>query len=120
LRNVTIKDMKIKPTGSAFLASGIVQARAVLPKGINIGLDVFRVLPDVLIFDGEVPSSLEVEQHPYKDYRGSVRPPEMPLPDPLPKNAFGHIRPEDWLPSQSVPIEPPEGSDMRRRIRFRQ
>jgi len=98
LRNVTIKDMKIKPMGTAFLTSGIVQARAVLPKGIDVGLDVFRVLPDVLVFDGEVPSSL----HP---------PPETPFPVPLPKNAFGHIRPDDWLPSQCVPIEPEDGDD---------
>jgi hypothetical protein len=101
LRNVTIKDMKIKPMGSAFLASGIVRARAVLPKGVNVGLDVFRILPDVLVFDGEVPSDL----HPY-DELSFAPPPETPFPDPLPKNAFGHIMPQDWLPSESVPIEP--------------
>jgi len=110
LRNVTIKDMKIKPAGNAFLASGVVEALAVLPKGMNVGLDVFHVLPDVLVFDGEVPSSLETERHTYEEYRYSAPPPETPLPDPLPKNAFGHIRPEDWLPSQSVSIEP-DGSD---------
>jgi hypothetical protein len=52
--------MKLKPTGAGgkggFLASGIVEGRIVLPKGMEIGLDVSRILPDVLIFDGEVPS----------------------------------------------------------------
>lgn len=108
LRNVTIKDLKIKPTGSVFLASGIVRAQVVLPKGIDVGLDVFRVFPDVLIFDGEVPSSLL-----QVDYTSTGLPPETPLPDPLPKNAFGHIRPEDWLPSQSDPIEPEDSDDGR-------
>ncbi|KIJ99703.1 hypothetical protein K443DRAFT_679733 [Laccaria amethystina LaAM-08-1] len=92
LRNVTIRDMKIKPSGTSFLASGTVQARVVLPKGIHVGLDVYRVLPDVLIFDGEVPEGAL-----------AVPPPVTPLPDPLPERAFGHLRPKDWLPSISVP-----------------
>ena len=92
LRNVTIRDMKIKPIGTSFFASGTVQARVVLPKGIHVGLDVYRVLPDVLIFDGEVPEGAL-----------AVPPPAMPLPDPLPERAFGHLRPEDWLPSISGP-----------------
>ena len=57
-----------------------------------MGLDVYRVLPDVLIFDGEVPEGALV-----------VPPPATPLPDPLPERAFGHLRPEDWLPSISGP-----------------
>lgn len=57
-----------------------------------MGLDVYRVLPDVLIFDGEVPEGAL-----------AVPPPAMPLPDPLPERAFGHLRPEDWLPSISGP-----------------
>lgn len=103
--------MKIKPTGGAFLASGIVRARVVLPKGMNVGLDIFRVFPDVLVFDGDVPSGPDMERHPYEETQYSSRPPEPPLPDPLPKNAFGHIRPQDWLPSQSFPIKPEDSSD---------
>jgi len=98
--------MKIRPVGSAFLASGIVKARAVLPKGMNVGLDVFRVLPDVLVFDGEVPPNVEIGRH-----LSSAPPPETPFPDPLPKNAFGHIRPDDWLPSQSVLMEREDDDD---------
>ncbi|KAF5384235.1 hypothetical protein D9615_003475 [Tricholomella constricta] len=96
LRNVTIKDMKIKP-GTTFLASGTVYARIVLPKGIDVDMVVSRVLPDVLVFDGEVPESF---QSP---------PTEPPLPDPLPEKAFGHIRPDDWLKSLSAPDESDEG-----------
>lgn len=37
--------------------------------------------------------------------RAAEAPPAPPLPDPLPDRAFGHIRPEDWVPSTSFPIE---------------
>ncbi|KAK0499974.1 hypothetical protein EDD18DRAFT_1348779 [Armillaria luteobubalina] len=90
LRNVTIHDMKIKPRGSIFLASGTVFARVVLPKGMDIALDVSYVLPDVLVFDGEPPQSNAV------------------LPDLLPDHAFAHIQPDEWLESKCVPAESDE------------
>ena len=95
-------DMKIKPSGTALLASGVVQANIVLPKGITVGMTVYKVLPDVIIFDGEVPSSIIIGRN--SDDTDDP-PPRMPLPDPLPERAFGHIRPRDWLPSVSEPIE---------------
>ncbi|KAF9266950.1 hypothetical protein L218DRAFT_758876 [Marasmius fiardii PR-910] len=105
LRDVTIRDMKIKP-GNTFTASGTVFARIVLPKGMNVDLNVKRVLPDVLIFDGEVPESV----HPFKPVAdGPPPPPRRPLPDPIPEKAFGHIRPDDWLVSRSVRRDPTEG-----------
>ncbi|OAX35552.1 hypothetical protein K503DRAFT_722825 [Rhizopogon vinicolor AM-OR11-026] len=98
LRDVTIRDMKIKPssTGGSFLASGTVFARVVLPKGMDLTLDVTRVFPDVLVFDGEVPQ-LALLLFPGQK-------PEDELPDPLPEGAFGHIRPEDWLEATSVQV----------------
>ncbi|KAJ3999977.1 hypothetical protein F5050DRAFT_1734503 [Lentinula boryana] len=93
LRNVTIHDMKIKP-GNSFLASGTILAHVILPKGMNIDLNVQRVLPDVLVFDGEVPDDVHIGI-----------PPVQPLPDPLPEGAFGHIRPDDWLKARCVSIE---------------
>lgn len=101
LRNVTIKDMRIRPTtNGSMLASGIVQAVVVLPKGIHVGLEVGRVYPDVLVFDGEVPEygdeGIELgTSHP---------PPTHPLPDPLPERAFAHIKPDHWLVADSVPV----------------
>lgn len=94
--------MKIRPSGTAFLASGIVQANIVLPKGIAVGMTVFKVLPEVIVFDGEVPSSIIIDRN--SDDTDDL-PPRMPLPDPLPERAFGHIRPKDWLPSVSEPID---------------
>ncbi|OBZ76471.1 hypothetical protein A0H81_02995 [Grifola frondosa] len=88
LRNVTIRDMRIKPTSGPMVASGTVVARVVLPKGIHVGVNVTRVFPDVLVFDGEVPG------------------PDDP---PITPRAFAHIRPEDWLPAECEPAESEDG-----------
>lgn len=93
LQNVTIKEMKIKP-GNTFLASGTVFARLVLPKGLNVGINVSLVLPDVLVFDGEI---------------DEIQPVPPPLPDPLPERAFGRIRPGDWIASVCEPDESQDG-----------
>ncbi|KAL0945857.1 hypothetical protein HGRIS_012142 [Hohenbuehelia grisea] len=102
LRNVTIHNMRIIPVGKSFLASGTVFAHIVLPKGTNIDLDVKRVLPDVLVFDGEVPDDVGIPT------RGAA-PPAPDLPDPLPAKAFGHIRPDDWLDAESKPVDSEDG-----------
>jgi len=104
LRNVTIHHMKVVPKGATFIASGMIYAKIVLPQGMKIGLDVNRILPDVLVFDGDVPmSSLDDG-----DDRGI--PPTPPLPDPLPERAFARIRPDNWLASSSEAGEP-EGDE---------
>ncbi|KAL4071758.1 hypothetical protein V8B97DRAFT_2084205 [Scleroderma yunnanense] len=90
LRNVTIRDMKIKPEGTIFVASGQVFARLVLPKGMNFTMDVNKVFPDLLVFDGEVPDPTNVSTI------------HDPFPDPLPPRAFGHICPEEWLNATST------------------
>lgn len=120
LRDVKIKDMKVKPVGQGMVASGTVLARVVLPPGIEVGIDVVRVFPDVLVYDGDVPENnatpaqapkFKVLNFPVDDGDRDV-PPQPPLPDPLPERAFAHIRPEDWLPALSEPGEsgPGEGT----------
>ncbi|KAH9921816.1 uncharacterized protein B0H18DRAFT_1020320 [Fomitopsis serialis] len=120
LHDVKIKDMKVKPVGQGMVASGTVLARVVLPPGIEVGIDVVRVFPDVLVYDGEVPEGgarverrpdFKVLNFPVDDGDRDV-PPQPPLPDPLPERAFAHIRPDDWLPALSVPGEqgPGEGT----------
>lgn len=103
LHDVTIKDMKIKPSssGATMLASGTIFARAVLPRGINVGLNVTRVLPDVLVFDGPVPDAGTTASEPNDDRE---LPPAQPLPDPLPERAFAHIRPDDWLNATCIQV----------------
>jgi hypothetical protein len=113
LRNVTIKDMRIKPGGNAFLASGTVQALIVLPRGFDVSLDVLFILPEVLVFDGEVP--FVAYEHNGRDGRRrqppDELPPDMPLPDPMPEGAFGHIKPWDWLVSRCVPVSSDSQTD---------
>ncbi|KAF7289184.1 hypothetical protein MIND_01379500 [Mycena indigotica] len=107
LRNVTIHDMSIKPSGTVVTASGTVDARIVLPKGMDLKLHVGRVFADVLVFDGEVPDGAEFPSslgEPDEDDEHPL-PPAPPLPSPLPPHAFARIRPEEWLPSQSGPVE---------------
>jgi hypothetical protein len=124
MREMEMRDMKVRllPSGAA-VGSGTVYARIVLPKGINIGMDVKRVIPDVLIFDGPVPTyatadmPLRVESGRRRDTDEGDEdgdgdedeepplPPSPPLPYPLPPRAFAHIRPSHWLPASSAPDE---------------
>lgn len=107
LRNVTIKDMKIRPLSSgAVLASGTVFANVVLPKGMDLSLQVEAVYPQILIYNGLVPDDEPVitEGLPPENEDDDL-PDPMPFPDPLPANAFAHIRPDEWLESISVPMD---------------
>jgi hypothetical protein len=108
LQDVTIHDMKIMPSssGNTMLASGTIFARAVLPKGIEVGLNVTKVLPDILVYDGEVPNSERNAPKAGGDKTVVRLPPNRPLPDPLPEKAFAHIRPDGWIPAFSVPVTP--------------
>ncbi|KAI0658184.1 hypothetical protein C8Q70DRAFT_918182 [Cubamyces menziesii] len=106
LRNVSITNMKITPTGTTMVASGTVHALVVLPRGINVGVNASRVFPDVLVYDG--PVSMPGSNDSDSDVTPHNPPPEQPLPDPLPPRAFAHIRPEDWLPALSEKVDGPE------------
>lgn len=111
LHDVQIKDMRIILKGEQVLASGTVYARVVLPAGIRLKLDADSIWPDVLVFDGEVPdddAGEESTKKPKED-NGRSRIPKEPLPSPLPERAFARIRPEDWLPANSFPLDPSPG-----------
>lgn len=115
LHDVQIKDMRIILKGEQVLASGTVYARVVLPAGIRLKLDADSIWPDVLVFDGEVPDEdavvfrgEELTKKPKED-KGRSRIPKEPLPSPLPERAFARIRPEDWLPANSFPLDPSPG-----------
>ena len=98
--------MKIRPLASGtMLASGTVFANIVLPKGMDVSLQVDAVYPQLLVYDGPVPDGepFRTEGLPSANGDDSL-PGPMPLPSPLPANAFAHIRPEEWLDSISVPL----------------
>lgn len=95
--------MKLKALADgSFVASGMIFARVILPDGMDIDLIVQKVWPEVLVFNGEVPESApEPSLLPNHGLR-------MEIPDPLPEGAFGHIMPDDWLPSISNRVLPSE------------
>jgi hypothetical protein len=110
LRNVTIKDMKIRPlTSGTMLASGTVFANIVLPKGMDMALQVNAIYPQLLIYDGPVPDNELVRMEGLEKDDGDGLPDPIPLPDPLPANAFAHIRPGQWLESMSIPLGHQDG-----------
>ncbi|KAF8128752.1 hypothetical protein EV363DRAFT_1400524 [Boletus edulis] len=93
LRDVTIRHMKVKPYGTEFLASGEVFALIVLPRGMNFKMDVKQIMPDILVYDGDI------DLLPPLGPLGNV---PSRLPQPVPPHAFGHILPDDWLNATSV------------------
>ena len=102
LRGVTIRDLRIKPPAGLvarpFLASGTIVVRVVLPRGIDVDVNVTRVLPDVLVLDGEPPAIGEDEDDEDDDDDD----------DALPPRAFARIQPADWLPSVTARDEEEE------------
>lgn len=70
-------------------------------------LQVGAVYPQLLVYDGPVPDdeSMRIEDLVEDDDDDNDDLPDrMPLPDPLPANAFAHIQPGQWLDSISVPL----------------
>jgi hypothetical protein len=114
LHNVTIESMKVHPSGTTILASGIVHARLALPEGMDIAISPSRVLPDTLIFDGQPdsttifpPAQLLLNTHRDDPDDGDDDvPPPAPLPNPLPPHAFARVRPSGWLAALTAPTAP--------------
>jgi len=102
--------MKVLPlTSSTMLASGTVFANIVLPKGMEISLQVDAVYPQLLVYDGPVPDDEFLRMEDLLEEGDVDLPDPMPLPDPLPANAFARIRPAQWLESISVPLRHRDG-----------
>ena len=115
--------MRIHASGTTVLANGGVHARIAFPKGMDVTLLINRILPDVLIFDGPLPTaspplvSLPLTRTTggtNKSYTDAAAdedddddvPPAPPLPTPLPPRAFARVRPGTWLPTMSSPTPP--------------
>ena len=125
LRNVTIEGMKIHASGTTILASGTVHARIALPAGMDLTLLIDRILPDVLVFDGPLPTISLPASSPFISTTTATTtttesmtkhngdgdndddvPPAPPLPSPLPPRAFARVRPPTWLTASSQPTAP--------------
>ena len=74
-------------------------------------LQVDAVYPQLLVYDGPVPDDEPVGTEYLLEGDGDDDdlPDRMPLPDPLPANAFAHIRPGEWLDSIGVPLGHQDG-----------
>ncbi len=117
IRNLQLQNVKMYPdpeTGEILLASGTIVAVVDLPPGLEaVKLDIGRILPDVLIFDGPptaeanllVPLSSPFVSADLSIFKGGDKPrepfPPPPLPNPLPATAFARIRPRLWLDAVS-------------------
>lgn len=95
--------MRLNPskTGDTLVASGTIYATFGLPLGmedLTPLIDVRKIWPDTLIFNGEVP-----RETPGNSTVGRIMTPgDNPLPDPLPERAFARILPEHWIPAQVI------------------
>jgi len=126
LEDVKLSNVKFLLRGLEAIVSGSVDVIVAFPKGIHLDVLVHRVAVDVITFDGPVPElndsnrnaqnsifpfpkvpiSIPRIELPWpwnRHYTHKPSPPEHPLPDPLPENAFARIRPEEWLNASSVP-----------------
>ncbi|KIO21306.1 hypothetical protein M407DRAFT_29081 [Tulasnella calospora MUT 4182] len=124
IRTVKLDNVRIYPnpeTGEDLLAAGIIRAYLELPPGLeSLTLDVDRILPDVLVYDGPAPprqgssefaslwqgGSVDASIVATND-SGRVPFPAPPLPDPLPPKAFARIRPLHWLDAVNLPAPDP-------------
>ncbi|KAG9126196.1 hypothetical protein FRC07_004521, partial [Ceratobasidium sp. 392] len=104
LRDVQISNMRISLRGEQILASAFVRARIVPPHSLSaLRLNATRVWPDLLVYDGPVPSLWPFDDSSagspsgvQYDERWS-EPEPMPLPNPIPPTAFARIRPDSWI-----------------------
>lgn len=131
IRHVTIQNMRVSvgSGGTALAASGTIIAEIQLPpqmKGIIPLIDVRKVWPDALVYDGDPPPVEAVASSflphpprlpvprprlPHIPWTWPATPEPAPLPDPLPEKAFARISPPEWLNATVLPHreDDPEG-----------
>ncbi|KAF8752374.1 hypothetical protein RHS01_08086 [Rhizoctonia solani] len=104
LRDVQISNMRISLRGEQILASAFVRAHIVPPNSLSaVHINATRVWPDLLVYDGPAPQLWPFDDPSPRAYSGIeydehwTEPDPMPLPRPLPPNAFARIRPDSWV-----------------------
>ncbi|KDQ18347.1 hypothetical protein BOTBODRAFT_28756 [Botryobasidium botryosum FD-172 SS1] len=139
IRHIALRNMRVSvgQGGTTLTASGTIYAEIQLPpqmKDVVPLLDVQKVWPDALVYDGDPPvwgiSSLPRPPHlphlphippilpkppkfpppslphvPHMPWTWPITPPKpAPLPDPLPEKAFARILPPEWLNATMLPL----------------
>ncbi|KAJ1301328.1 hypothetical protein OPQ81_003729 [Rhizoctonia solani] len=104
LRDVQISNMRIALRGEQIFASAFVRAHIVPPDSLlAVHINATRVWPDLLVYDGPAPQSWPFDDPNLRAYSGIeydehwTEPDPIPLPRPLPPNAFARIRPDSWI-----------------------
>ena len=118
--NLRMEDMKIKLGGGGgdgpegdLLASGRVVGEVVLPeaaKGLEEAINAKRILPDVLVYDGELPRfnfddnlfDSEHDQLSLGHHGGRVDEQADYPPNPLPATAFARMKPVASMPAETI------------------
>lgn len=124
IKNVTIQDLKIKThpwSKDKLLFSGTILGELGLPAELSaVDVDIKYLWPDILVYDGKPPSLRHgggggdhdddppddggddddedalTEKRSRFDGGDNDDDEAPPLPDPLPKGAFGRVRPHTW------------------------
>lgn len=126
IKNVTIADLQIKPhpwSNEKLLFSGTILGVLGLPGELEgVDVDIKYLWPDILVYDGKPPGLKhspgdgddgglpddggddddddddddDPTALPSKVKRADDDEEAPPLPSPLPKNAFGRVRPHTW------------------------
>lgn len=132
IRNVTISDLKITPhpfEQEKLLCSGTVMGEMALPGQLaTIDVQITHLWPDILVFDGKPPSMRhhgdDGDDEDLQRRSDNATPPNVPdepepappLPSPLPKHAFGRVRPHNWTVATTY-LDPADPKKQRKLLR---
>ncbi|CAE7190351.1 unnamed protein product, partial [Rhizoctonia solani] len=118
LRDVQISSMRIALRGEQIFASAFVRAHIVPPNSLSaININATRVWPDLLVYDGPAPRLWPFDDPNHGAHSGVeydehwTEPDPMPLPRPLPRNAFARIRPDSWIVAHTETSEDQRDND---------
>ncbi|CCO31966.1 hypothetical protein BN14_06018 [Rhizoctonia solani AG-1 IB] len=116
LRDVQISNMRISLRGEQILASAFVRAHIVPPNSLSaVHINATRVWPDLLVYDGPAPQLWPFNDRNLRAHSGIeydehwTEPDPMPLPRPLPSNAFARIRPDSWVLAHTESLDDQRG-----------
>ncbi|KAG8871956.1 hypothetical protein FRB97_008175 [Tulasnella sp. 331] len=128
VKTIHMRDMKLHPNGTnGFMASGTIEVGIALPDAVSdVELEVDKILPDILVFDGPPPPAFDkcdmtvgAPLVAFRNQPAMIRRaddddddepepfPAPPLPNPLPERAWARIRPTRWLNATSEPAPDP-------------
>ncbi len=128
IKNVSISDLKIHPhpfEHEKLLADGTVTGVVDLPGQLaSVDVMITDLWPDIIVYNGKPPSMRHGKGDDDDDEDSSLigkrddgePEPAPPLPDPLPKHAFGRVRPHDFT-NASTYVDPADPAGQRKLLK---